>query len=68
MTIYQEEFEAALPDLARVTEEKRRLEEAGVKYVFSCWIDLFGLPTRPASEKKLERPPPGTKRGASGDL
>ena len=38
----------ALPSIERVREEKSRLAEAGVRYVLSCWIDLFGQPkTKP---------------------
>lgn len=38
---YHENFSEALPDPKRVTEEKKRLEAAGVKYILSCWIDLL---------------------------
>jgi len=39
---------AALPDIERVREAKAKLAEAGVRYVFSCWIDLLGVPkTKP---------------------
>ena len=31
----------ALPDRERVAEAKAKLEEAGVKYILSCWIDLL---------------------------
>ncbi len=45
---YIENFADALPDAARVAEEKSRLEAAGVKYILSCWIDLLGVPkTKP---------------------
>ncbi len=38
----------ALPDIERVRDAKAKLEEAGVKYILSCWIDLFGVPkTKP---------------------
>jgi glutamine synthetase len=38
----------ALPSSDRVAEARAALEEAGVKYVFSCWIDLLGVPkTKP---------------------
>ena len=37
---YHENFADALPEMARVKEEKKRLEAAGVKYILSCWIDL----------------------------
>ena len=39
---------AALPDVERVREAKAKLAEAGVRYVFSCWIDMLGVPkTKP---------------------
>ena len=38
----------ALPDIERVRECKAKLAEAGVRYVFSCWIDMLGVPkTKP---------------------
>ena len=38
----------ALPNIERVREEHAKLVESGVRYVFSCWIDLHGLPkTKP---------------------
>jgi glutamine synthetase len=38
----------ALPDRDRVADVKRELQEAGVKYVYSVWIDLLGQPkTKP---------------------
>ena len=46
--VYIENFEDALPDPKRVAEEKKRLEAEGVKYLYSCWIDMFGQPkTKP---------------------
>ena len=45
---YYENFADALPDPKRLEEEKKKLEDAGVKYIFSCWIDMFGTPkTKP---------------------
>ena len=45
---YIQNFADALPDPARIAEEKSRLEAAGVKYILSCWIDLLGVPkTKP---------------------
>ncbi|NKB65079.1 MAG: glutamine synthetase [Gammaproteobacteria bacterium] len=53
--VYYENFEDALPDSARVTEEKRKLEDAGVKYILSCWIDMFGVPkTKPVPISDFE--------------
>ena len=45
----------ALPDPQRVAEEKAKLEEAGVKYILSCWIDLLGQPkTKPVPISDFE--------------
>ena len=45
----------ALPDPERVAEAKAKLVEAGVKYVFSVWIDLFGQPkTKPVPISDFE--------------
>lgn len=45
---YYEHFKDALPDPKRLEVEKKKLEDAGVKYIFSCWVDMFGLPkTKP---------------------
>ena len=52
---YIENFSDALPDPARVAEEKKRLEAAGVKYLLSCWIDLLGIPkTKPVPISDFE--------------
>jgi glutamine synthetase len=52
---YIENFTDALPDAARVAEEKNRLEAAGVKYILSCWIDLLGVPkTKPVPISDFE--------------
>ena len=38
----------ALPDRAQVEEAEARLRKAGVKHVFSTWVDIVGLPkTKP---------------------
>jgi glutamine synthetase len=43
-------------DLAQAAEARARLESEGVEYVFSCWIDLLGLPkTKPVPVSELER-------------
>jgi glutamine synthetase len=45
---YFEHFNDALPDPARLEEEEKKLKDAGVKYILSCWIDMFGQPkTKP---------------------
>ncbi|MCY3767921.1 MAG: glutamine synthetase [Gammaproteobacteria bacterium] len=53
--IYYENYEDALPDPKRVAREKKKLEEAGVKYIFSCWIDMHGIPkTKPVPMSDFE--------------
>ena len=45
----------ALPPIERVREEQAKLAEAGVRYVFSCWIDMHGLPkTKPVPLSDFE--------------
>lgn len=45
----------ALPSLDRIREEKAKLESAGVKYIFSCWIDMLGVPkTKPVPLSNFE--------------
>ena len=45
----------ALPPIERVREEQAKLAEAGVRYVFSCWIDMHGLPkTKPVPISDFE--------------
>ena len=45
----------ALPDPERVREAKAKLEEAGVKYILSCWIDILGQPkTKPVPISDFE--------------
>jgi glutamine synthetase len=45
---YHENFNDALPDPKRLEAEKKKLQDAGVKYILSCWIDVFGQPkTKP---------------------
>ncbi len=45
----------ALPDRERVREAHAKLAEAGVRYVFSCWIDMHGLPkTKPVPIVEFE--------------
>ncbi len=52
---YHETFEAALPSKQKVAEVRKRLDDAGVKYVMSCWVDLFGLPkTKPVPMTEFE--------------
>ena len=45
---YYEHFKDALPDPDRLAIEQQKLEDAGVRYILSCWIDMFGQPkTKP---------------------
>jgi glutamine synthetase len=50
-----ERFEDALPSPEKIAAVRERLEAAGVKYVMSCWIDLFGIPkTKPVPMSDFE--------------
>ncbi len=52
---YYKSLSEALPDIKRVKEEKSRLESCGVKYILSCWIDMFGVPkTKPVPISDFE--------------
>lgn len=52
---FYEHFEDALPDPRRVKEKKQKLEQAGIKYILSCWIDMFGIPkTKPVPISDFE--------------
>ena len=45
---YCEKMEQSFPTRARIKKEQKKLEDAGVKYILSCWIDLLGVPkTKP---------------------
>ena len=55
MTAYVETFEEALASDERIAEVRKELEDAGVKYVLSSWIDLFGIPkTKPVPMSDFE--------------
>lgn len=55
MTAYVEKFADALPSKERIAEVRKQLEDAGVKYVLSSWIDLFGIPkTKPVPMSDFE--------------
>jgi glutamine synthetase len=46
----------AMTDLDEVAKARARLESAGVEYVFSCWVDLLGLPkTKPVPLSEFDR-------------
>ena len=52
---YFEHFADALPDAETVAFHKKKLEDAGVKYLLSCWIDMFGQPkTKPVPMSDFE--------------
>lgn len=52
---YAETFAEALPDDDKIAAVRAELEEAGVRYVLSCWIDLFGMPkTKPVPMSDFE--------------
>ncbi len=52
---YFDNFADALPTAERIIEVREELEGAGVKYVLSCWIDLFGIPkTKPVPMSDFE--------------
>ena len=55
MTAYVEDFADALPSDERIAEVRKQLEDAGVRYVLSSWIDLFGIPkTKPVPMSDFE--------------
>lgn len=55
MSAYVENFVDALPSSERIAEKKQQLEAAGVKYILSCWVDLFGIPkTKPVPISDFE--------------
>jgi len=55
MTAYVETFGDALPTKKRIEEVRKQLEDAGVKYVLSSWIDLHGIPkTKPVPISDFE--------------
>jgi len=55
MTAYVETFSDALPTSERIAEVRKQLEDAGVKYVLSSWIDLHGIPkTKPVPISDFE--------------
>jgi len=56
MTAYVETFAEALPSKERIAEVRKELEDAGVEYVLSSWIDLFGIPkTKPVPMSDFEQ-------------
>lgn len=45
---YYESMEKSFPSKVHIRKEKKKLEDAGVKYILSCWIDMLGVPkTKP---------------------
>ena len=54
--IYPTSLAAAFPEKSRIDKAKADLEKAGVKYVFSCWIDILGsAKTKPVPVSEFER-------------
>ncbi len=54
--IYPASLAAAFPEQSRIDKAKADLEKAGVKYVFSCWIDILGSPkTKPVPVSEFGR-------------
>lgn len=53
--LYPETLAAAIPEKSRIDKAKQDLEKAGVKFVFSCWIDILGSPkTKPVPVSEFE--------------
>ena len=54
--IYYESFEDAVErNRPRIPEVRKRLEDAGVKYVMGAWIDMHGIPkTKPVPMREFE--------------
>lgn len=54
--IYPATLAEAIPEKSRIAKAKAELEKAGVKYVFSCWIDILGSPkTKPVPVSEFEQ-------------
>ena len=55
--IYYENLNDAIErNKPNISKTKRTLEEAGVKYVLSSWIDLHGIPkTKPVPMSDFEK-------------
>lgn len=46
----------SLPESDRVAEARERLESAEVEFVFSCWVDLLGVPkTKPVPLSEFDK-------------
>ncbi len=55
ITPYPRSLQDSLPDAERVHEVGASLRDAGVQYVFSCWVDLLGIPkTKPVRIDEFE--------------
>ncbi len=45
---YFQNMEESFASKERIRAEQKKLEDAGVKYILSCWIDMLGVPkTKP---------------------
>jgi glutamine synthetase len=52
---YPSSMAEAIPDKSRIEAMRASLEKAGVKYVFSCWIDILGsAKTKPVPLSEFE--------------
>lgn len=55
-TVRAQSQQSALPSPERIAAAKAQLEQAGVDFIFSCWVDLQGLPkTKPVPVRELEK-------------
>ena len=55
--VYYESFDEAIErNRPRIPEVRKNLEQTGVKYVLSSWIDLHGIPkTKPVPMSDFEQ-------------
>src|ERR1700756_2395352 len=55
ITRFPRSLDEAIPTAERIAEAEAGLKEAGVEFVFSCWIDLLGVPkTKPVGIEEFE--------------
>ena len=55
--IYYENLDEAIErNRPKISESKKKLQDAGVKYVLSSWIDMHGVPkTKPVPMSDFEQ-------------
>lgn len=52
---YLQSLEGSMPDSDQIAEAHASLKAQGVEYVFSCWVDLLGIPkTKPVGIDEFE--------------